>query len=189
MIQGEFEDAEGAEAVGSSHDDFGFVIETLDDTAGKFLARLEIVQQQLTMLPERPSELLHWLDTAAHDLVAPEVEELSGPWRRVLSPELFGVLPQQGGANRLQVVAEQVAKPNLLLGGEVFLALEHAPARLFQQRLVAVTEEPLGFLGAHFVQSLAHLGHDVEPVQYMQGVDTLLADDVQVRLPHIRANE
>src|ERR1035438_6832126 len=103
MIQGEFKDAEGAEAVRSSHDEFGFVVETLDDTAGKFLARLEIVQQQLTMLPERPSELLHWLDTAAHDLVAPEVEELSGPCRRVISPELLEVLLQQVGANRLQI--------------------------------------------------------------------------------------
>jgi hypothetical protein len=44
VIQGEFEDAKSAKAVRSSHDDFGFVVEALDDTAGKFLARLEIVQ-------------------------------------------------------------------------------------------------------------------------------------------------
>src|ERR1700691_2354592 len=111
------------------------------------------------MLAERSSELLHRLDAAAHDLVAPEVEKLFSPYRRVVSPELLEILLQQVGANRLHVVAQQIAKTDLLLGGEVFLALEYAPARLLQQRLVAVTDEPLGFLGAHIVESLAHLGH------------------------------
>jgi hypothetical protein len=46
VIEGEFEDAKGTEAVRSSHDDFGFVVEALDDTAGKLLARLEIVARQ-----------------------------------------------------------------------------------------------------------------------------------------------
>ena len=126
MIQGEFEDAKCAKAVRSSHDDFGLVVEALDDTAGKLLARLEIVQQQLAVLTERSGELLHRLEAAAHDLVTPEVEELSGPDRRVVGPELLEVLLQQVGANRLLVVAEQVAKPNL-------------PVRLLQHRPSVLT--------------------------------------------------
>ena len=55
--------------------------------------------------------------------------------RRVVGPELLEVLLEQVGADGLQVVAEQIAQAELLLGGEILLALEHAPARLLQQRL------------------------------------------------------
>jgi len=39
-----FEAAEGAEAVGFSHGDFSFVVQTLDNSAGKQLLRAEIVE-------------------------------------------------------------------------------------------------------------------------------------------------
>ena len=35
VIEGEFEDAVGAESVGSSHSDFSLVVQALDDAAGK----------------------------------------------------------------------------------------------------------------------------------------------------------
>ena len=50
MIEGEFENAEGAEAVGFSHGDFGFVVQALDDAAGKLLLRAEIVEDELAMV-------------------------------------------------------------------------------------------------------------------------------------------
>ena len=50
MIEGEFKGAERAEAVGFSHRDFGFVVQTLDEAAGKQFLSAEIVEDQLAML-------------------------------------------------------------------------------------------------------------------------------------------
>ena len=46
MIEGKFKDAEGAEAVRSSHGDCGLVVQPLDDAVGEMLFGLEIVQQE-----------------------------------------------------------------------------------------------------------------------------------------------
>jgi hypothetical protein len=46
VIEGEFESAEGAEAVGFSHRDFGFVVEALNDAAGKEFLSAEVVEDQ-----------------------------------------------------------------------------------------------------------------------------------------------
>ena len=50
MIEGEFKPAKGAEAVGFSHSDFGFVVQALDDAAGKELLGVEIIEDQFAML-------------------------------------------------------------------------------------------------------------------------------------------
>ena len=44
MIEGEFKDTEGAKAIGSSHGDFGFVVQPLDYAAGELFASTEIVE-------------------------------------------------------------------------------------------------------------------------------------------------
>ena len=59
MIEGKFEDTEGAEAVGFSHGDFGFVVQALNDAAGKELLSAEIVEDQLAVLTQRPSDFLY----------------------------------------------------------------------------------------------------------------------------------
>ena len=50
MIEREFKDPEGAEAVGVSHGDFGFVVQALHDPTGKKLLSAEIVEDQLAVL-------------------------------------------------------------------------------------------------------------------------------------------
>jgi hypothetical protein len=99
------------------------------------------------------------------------------------------VLLEQVRADGFQIVAEQIAEAELLLGGEILLALEHAPARLLQQRLVSVARQSARFGGTNLIQGLVHLGDDVEAVQNMQGQGTLLADHLQVGLPHIGADK
>jgi hypothetical protein len=49
---------------------------------------------------------------------------------RVVFPELLKIFFEQIGADGLKVVAEQISQTELLLRGEIFFALEHAPARL-----------------------------------------------------------
>ena len=62
--------------------------------------------------------------------------------------------------------------------------LEKAPAGLGQNRFVSVPLHASGFGGADVVESLVHLGHDVEPVEDIECLGTLLADHAQIRFPH-----
>jgi hypothetical protein len=59
VIESEFENAIGAEAVRFSHSDFGFVIQALHDAAGKKLLGAEIVKDQFAMVAERTGEGRH----------------------------------------------------------------------------------------------------------------------------------
>src|SRR6202030_3053255 len=81
MIQRNFRDVEGSEAVGFSHGQFGLVVETLDHAAGELLPGAEVVQDQRTVRAQRSGDLLHRLDAGPHDLTAPLIEELAGPTR------------------------------------------------------------------------------------------------------------
>jgi hypothetical protein len=51
--RGQVEDTEGSESVGFSHGDFGFVVEALDNAAGKQLLGAEVVEDELTVLAQR----------------------------------------------------------------------------------------------------------------------------------------
>jgi hypothetical protein len=75
----------GPEAVGFSHGDFGFVVEALNNAAGKELLSAEIVEDQLAMLSQRPGDLFHRFDTEMHRLSAPLIKELRRPGGRVVS--------------------------------------------------------------------------------------------------------
>jgi hypothetical protein len=124
VIKREFETAEGAEPVGFSHGDFGFVVQTLDDAAGKQLLSAEIVEDQFAVLAQRASYLLHGLDAGAHHLTAPFVEEFPSPDGRIVVPELLKGFLKKVGADGPQVVAEEVAQPEALFGLQILSAFE-----------------------------------------------------------------
>src|SRR6516225_6119686 len=44
VIEREFGDAKSSEAIGFSHGDFGFVVQTLDHAAGELLFSLEVIE-------------------------------------------------------------------------------------------------------------------------------------------------
>jgi hypothetical protein len=46
VIECEFQDAKGTEAIRSSHGNFGFVVQPFNHTTGELLSSLEIVEQQ-----------------------------------------------------------------------------------------------------------------------------------------------
>ena len=81
MIEGEFEDAIRAKAVGFSHGHFGRVVQTFDDAAGEQFLSAEVVKDQFSMLAERAGDLFHRLYAGPHGLAAPLVEEFAGPSR------------------------------------------------------------------------------------------------------------
>src|SRR6266853_3019654 len=189
MIEREFQDAKGTKTIGSSHGYFGFVVQSLDHTAGNLLSGLEIVEQQLAVSAQRSGDLLHRRDAGSHGLLAPKIQKHAGPGGRVVFPELLKIFFEEIGTDGLEVVAEQISQTELLLRGEILFALEHAPARLLEQRLVAVLSHSACFGGADLIQRLVHLGDDVEAVENVQRLGTFLADHVQVGLPHVRADK
>ena len=79
MIESKFEDSVSTKAVGFSHGNFRFVVQTLHYATGKQFLRPEIVEDQLPVLAQGTGDLLHGLDARAHGLPAPLVQELAGP--------------------------------------------------------------------------------------------------------------
>ena len=106
MIEREFQDAESAKTIGSSHGYFGLVVEPLDHTAGKLLPGLEIVEQQGTVSAQGAGDFLHRLDTGSQGLIAPEIQEHAGPGGRGVFPELLKIFFEEIGTDGLEVVAE-----------------------------------------------------------------------------------
>src|ERR1017187_2965070 len=132
MIEGEFEDTEGAKTVGFSHGDFGFVVEALDDAAGNELLSAEIVEDQFAVLTKRPCDLLHGFDAGTHRLPAPLIEELCRPSGRVVIPELLKGFLEKVSADGPQVIPKQVAQAEALFGLQILFAFKQEPARLLQ---------------------------------------------------------
>ena len=81
------------------------------------LARPKIVEHQLAVVAQGAGDLLHRLDPRAHHLATPFVEELAGPGRRLVVPELLEVFLEQIGPHALQVVAQDVAQLDALVIG------------------------------------------------------------------------
>src|SRR5947209_7185268 len=66
---------------------------------------------------------------------------------------------------------------------------EQQPAGLLQDRSASLAFHAAGFLGADLVERFVHIGDDVETVEDMQGLGAVLADELQIGLPHVRTDE
>src|SRR6266478_2801141 len=189
MIESEFQDTEGAKAIRSSHGHFSFVIQALDDTAGELLLSLEVIEDQSPVLTQGAGDLLQGFDTGTHGLSTPLVEELARPGRGVVLPELLKEFLEKISANGFEVEAKDVAQAEFLLVGEVLFALEQEPAGLLQDRIITLLSHAARLLGADVVEGLIHFRDNVEAIEDMQGLRALLANDLQIRLPHVRADK
>ena len=70
-----------------------------------FLA-LKIVEQQGAVSAQGTGDFLHRLDTASHGLIAPKIQEHTGPGGRGVFPELLKIFFEEIGTDGLEVVAE-----------------------------------------------------------------------------------
>ena len=120
---------------------------------------------------------------------APFIEELSSPRGGVVIPELPKGFLEKVGPDALKVVAQEIAEAESLLACEVLLAFEQEPARFLQDRVKSFLFHAARLVSADIVESLVHLCHDVEPVEDMEGIGALLADDLQIGFPHVGTNE
>src|ERR1039457_3969420 len=171
-----------------SHGDFGFVVKALND-ARKWLLSAEVVEDQFAMPTQGAGDLFHGLDPGPQDLAAPFVEELASPGGRVVIPELLKGFLQKVSADSLQVAAEQFARPEALFDLQILVAHQQHPARFLQHGTGTFGGHAARFAGVDLIESFVHLSHDVEPVEDVQSLGAFFADELQVRLPHVGADE
>jgi len=125
-------------------------------------------------------DLLHGFDPGSHSLAAPLVEELAGPGGRTIFPELLKGFLEKVGTDGLEVVAEEIAQLEVLVGAEILAAAEQWPTGFPEDRGAALAFHPAGFLGTDVVQCLVHIGDDVKAVEDMQGLGAVFADEFQI---------
>ena len=89
---------------------------------------------------------------------------------------MLELLLEQIGSHCLQVVLQYVTQADALIAGEILFVLEHAPAGLAQNGLVAIGYQSACFSRTYIVQGIIHLGHDVETIQYVQCIAATLTD-------------
>jgi hypothetical protein len=77
----------------------------------------------------------------------------------------------------------------VLLVAEILSAFEERPARFSKDRSAPFALYAAGFLGTDLVEGLVRFGNDMEPVEDMQGLGALLADDLEIgsKGPRLRA--
>ncbi len=117
------------------------------------------------MTSQHPGHFLHRLDFRSHRFRTPPIQKLTGPVGGNVTPEELERLLQQVGPHAAKVVLQQFRQPALLRIGQMFRSLQQQPAAFRQNRLISLGLQLLHLAGTHFVQGLAEMGHDVEPVE------------------------
>ena len=84
------------------------------------------------------------------------------------------------GTDGLEVVAEEIAQPEVLVGAEILAAAEQQPTGFPEDWSAALTFHAAGLLGTDVVQCLVHIGDDVEAVEDMQGLGAVFADELKM---------
>src|SRR5438132_7126004 len=141
------------------------------------------------MVSHHAGELFERLDSGAHDLAAPEVEELAGPGARVVRPEGVELFAEKHGPSGSQVGAQDVPELDVFLSRSVFGAAKDGPTAPFEELTSRFGAKLAGFGGANLVDGFTQMGHDVEAVEDMKSMGDLLTDGPQVGLPHVAADE
>ncbi len=179
----------GTKTVGTFCDDFGFVVETLHAAEGNLPFGLEPVEQEGPVRSEHAGNFLHGIEPGTHGSGTPLVQELAGPGGRTVAPEPLEVLLEQVGPDSLEVIGQQLGQFADLFFGQVLWPFQQTPAAPLQDRFFSVSLEFLGFFGSDFVNSFAHMAHDMETIEDIDGILGFFCDDIQVWPPHVTANK
>ena len=182
MIQGDFGRIIGPETVRLSGSQFRFGVEALHDSAGKLSFGPKPVQPQGRVPPQHLGHFLHGIDLRAHYLGAPCIQKLPGPVGRCARPEELKLFLQKVTSDRSEIVLQNIRQFGLLFVRQVFRSLEQWPACFREHQLKAFLVQLLRLLGVHFVNRLAQVCHDMEPVQDVDNLPRLLGNDPQVQV-------
>ena len=178
----------GSESIGFSGSQFRFVVETLNNAAGELAFGSEPVQQQRAVAPQLTGHFLHGLNLRSHRPGTPSVQELARPIGRFIGPEQLKLFLQQVAPDRLQIVAQKLRQPGLLLRRQILWPFKQQPAAISQHRLISLSLQLPSLLGTYLVDCLAQIRHDVKPIENMNRMARLFGNHLQVRFPHVAAN-
>ena len=185
MIQGYFYPMIRPKAEGFSDGQFRFGIQTLDTATRQLAFGPKPVQQKLPMAAQHAGDFFHGSQLRPHRSSTPPIQKLSRPIRRGIRPEKLEVFLQQITPHRAEIVPQQFGQADVLRGTQVLRAFQEQPSRLRQNRLIALRLERPRFLGPDFIDRLVQMGHNVEPIQDMNGVAGLFRNHLQVCPPHV----
>src|SRR5271169_328512 len=119
MKKGDFTGFISAEAIRSSERHFDLVVQTFDHAARNGLLGPEVIEEHLSMFGQAVGRLFEGGQAGAPDLSAPAVQELPGPSRRMVTPEVLKGSYQPIGPDGRQTRILQVAHAPALLGRPV----------------------------------------------------------------------
>src|ERR1017187_238083 len=177
----------GAKTIGFSERHFDLVVQALDYASRNRFFGPEIIEQNLPMFGKAGGNGLEWLEAGAPDSLAPTVEELTGPSRRDIAPEVFEGSHQPKGSDGSQARMLQLSHAPALAGRPIPPVLEQRPAEFLQARHQSGLAQRPGFIPADFIDGLIELLTNVKAVQDVQRAEPAF-DGRQVGGPHIRAD-
>ena len=99
------------------------------------------------------------------------------------------ILLEKISPDRLEVVLQYLLQLDRLFGSQIPIMFQQTPAGILEYLLIAILEQSPGFFRSDLVDRLVELLDDVEAIQYVQGILCLLSDHLQVRFPHVAADE
>ena len=119
----EREHQQGEELAGHAHGQLGHLAQVLDKSVRKSFLSPSVRFARARDACGVHGHCFHRLNASEHSLPSQEVLLLGPQLWAVVLPELLKVFLELVDADRLQVVAEQIAKADLLFAREVFLRL------------------------------------------------------------------
>lgn len=141
------------------------------------------------MSPQHFGNLLHRFDFGSHGSCAPGIKEFASPSRRTVTPESLKIFLEQVGADGSEVACEQIFKPIHLLFSQIFRPFQETPTALCQEGLFPFFLQFFGLIGPDLVDCLAHVTHDMKPVEDIDCTRRLFGNDGQIGFPHVAANK
>ena len=189
MIENNFSNSECAKAVRFSGGQFEFIVEPLHCATGNDLFCTKPIEQKLSVRTKHSGNFLHRFYSGSHSPLAPAFHKLSCPKRRDVVPKELKVFLEQVTTHSLEVVPQQIGKPDLLACGEVFRSFQQAPSGMSENGSHPLGPQIASFLCADFVDRFVHMHRNMEAVQHMDGLAGFLGNHSQVRFPHVTADK
>jgi len=139
--------------------------------------------------PQHFSDLLHRFESGPHGSLAPGIKELACPSWGTVGPETLKIFLEQIGSDGFEVAREQIPQFIYLLVGKVLGSFQQAPSAPCQDGFFSFGFQFFGFTCSDRVNGLAHVIHDMKPVENIDGTRSLFGNDRQIGFPHVTANK
>ncbi|MDD2710991.1 MAG: hypothetical protein PHV34_23690 [Verrucomicrobiae bacterium] len=178
-----------AEAVGTAGDHPEFIVEALDHGIAELASNLKPIPEERFMCAQHSSHLAHGFDSGLEGLAGPQIQEILGPGFGTIMPEIGEVFLEDVSADRAQIMAQELTQGYAQAPAEIFPAFKQCPTQVDQQGFAASPAHGGGFFPAGGIDGFIELLVDVKAIQNVDRMGNFFGDNLQVGLPHIRADK